>query len=89
MHTKVKKWTTGVADEVWKIHISSRDARRTEEVVEHIYHVIDPNSKHVTLEKKFEALSKFTLEEILNGLRDHYQSSLQSIANGLKKRTSL
>lgn len=84
---KVKKWNPGVADEVWKIHICSRDVTSAEETIATLHYIVSPNYKFSTFEESIEDLKKFSTKQILDAVRKYRDASLLSINKGLNKET--
>ena len=75
----VKRWNAGVADEVWKVHISSRDASRAEDIAGFLAYIMT-DIGHASLDQQLDAISKFSGEQIAKALLDYRSVSLRSIA---------
>lgn len=83
--TEPKKWKPGTSDEVWKIHICSRDASRAEDIASGLSYIISETVTH-GFESHLSTISQFTGEQIAKALKDYRDSSLDSIKKGLRKQ---
>lgn len=80
---KIKNWSTAIADEVWKVHICSRDIQRAEEIASYLTYVMSKPS--LSFEENLEEIEKFTSRQIVEALKNQKIKSLETIKNGLGK----
>lgn len=79
-----KKWSAGIADEAWKVHICSRDFQRAEETLNHICHIMYVVTDE-TRDEVIAELRKKSGAEIVDAIEDYKASCIASVNNALKK----
>ena len=75
---------TAIADEVWKIHICSRDAAKAEEVAASLAYLLTGVIAN-GFEEHLNQILQFNGEQIAATLQNSRNQSLESIARGLKQ----
>lgn len=79
-----KKWTPGVADDVWKIAICARDASQIDDVLSFLSYVL--TDEGADTKAGIAIVREMTGGEIVDGLVKYQEARILSIKNALKVR---
>ena len=84
--TGPRKWSAGVADEVWKVVICARDVQRAEDLLSGLAYILD-NPGAAGVDGYADVIRRFSGAQIADALIAYREAALQSVANGLGRET--
>ncbi len=77
-----KKWKAGIADEAWKVMICARDASHAEEALQQLVYILTDAGSDAA--RGHALLRQMTGEQIVQGLLNYRQKSIDSVRRALK-----